>query len=135
MSHRILGNIEPGRGDGARHKLLLELTHAVGNLKESAGGQPSLLPVWQLASALEGLLKQLSERAREVTSSALRTAGNALDLLEQVCVRGVRTDLVTEPAVRVLAVDDDVISRQAVSTALKKVFGAPDLAADGAAGL
>jgi CheY-like chemotaxis protein len=37
--------------------------------------------------------------------------------------------------VRVLAVDDDVISRQAVSTALKKVFGAPDLAADGAAGL
>ena len=42
-----------------------------------------------------------------------------------------RPDLVTEPPVRLLAVDDDPISRRAMSLALAKAFNAPDLAPDG----
>jgi CheY-like chemotaxis protein len=47
----------------------------------------------------------------------------------------VRADLVTNPPVRLLAVDDEPISRRAVAVALKKVFSEPDIAPDGPSGL
>jgi len=47
----------------------------------------------------------------------------------------VRADLVKNPAIRFLAVDDDPISRRAVSLALQKAFQAPDVAEDGPAAL
>src|SRR5262249_24129191 len=67
--------------EGARQKLLLDLCEKIGDLKSAAGLQ-EVLPVWQLAAALEGLTKQLSERDRNVTASTLRTVASAVDLLE-----------------------------------------------------
>jgi DNA-binding response OmpR family regulator len=118
----------------ARHNLLLQLGERIADLKCMAG-RPGVLPVWQLAAALEGLVKQLSERDQNVTPSTLRTVASAVDLLEGLSVPGIESDLITNPPLRLLAVDDDALSRHAVSFALKKALNKPDLAENGEAAM
>ena len=110
--------------------MLTNLYFEMGVLKDEAGF-PEALPVWQAASALEGLLKQLTEKMRNVTPSTLRTVAGGLDLLDDLCVPGLQPDLLTDRPLRFLVVDDDLISRQALSLSLKKAFSQPDLAVDG----
>jgi CheY-like chemotaxis protein len=117
-----------------RHKLLSALCEKISELKRMAG-LPEVLPAWQLAVALEGLVKQLSDKERNVTPSTLRTVASAVDLLEALSVRGIKPDLMSEPPIRFLAVDDDSLSRHAVSFALKKALNKPDLAENGEAAL
>ena len=111
-------------------KLLTNLYFEMGVLKGEAGF-PEVLPVWQAASALEGLLEQLTEKIRNVTPSTLRTVAGGLDLLDDLCVPGLPPDLLTDRPLRFLVVDDDLISRHALSLSLKKAFSQPDLAEDG----
>ena len=114
----------------ARQKMLVNLYFELGGLKDEAGF-PAALPVWQVASALEGLLKQLTQKMRNVTPSTLRAVVGGLDLLDNLCVPGLKPDLPTDRPFKFLVVDDDLISRQALSLALKKAFSQPDLAVDG----
>ena len=83
---------------------------------------PELRPAWQLASALEGLLKQLTGRVGNINHSTLRTIAGGLELLGDLSKPGIRTDLVSNPAIRILAADDDSVSRFALSAAIKKAF-------------
>ena len=92
---------------------------------------PEARPAWLVVSALEGLFRQLGTNTPVSSRSALRTAAGAVDLLEALCVPGVNPHLATSPPVRLLAVDDDPVSRQAISFALRQVFSAPRLAPDG----
>ena len=48
-----------------------------------------------MASALQGLLKQLSSKTANATPSALRTAASAVDLLEVLCVPGMNPAIAT----------------------------------------
>lgn len=129
---KLLSEIGRTPDDDARREKLLESFHHASALRERAG-LPELLPVWQVALALEELLKQLLRKASNVTPSVLRTVAGALDLLRDLGSRRVRPNLATEPPVRLLAVDDDPICRRAVAFALAKAFREPDLAADGEA--
>lgn len=113
----------------AREKLN-DLAMLIGSLKSKAS-LPELVPVYQIASALEGLLKQLKDRAVNITPSTLRTVSGAIDLLEHLCVSELRADLATNPPIRILVVDDDAVSRFALGSALKKVFNQPDFAENG----
>ena len=117
-----------------RQGLLADLSDTMGSVKGMAG-LSELLPAWQMASALQGLLKQLTDKASNVNPSTLRTVGSGVDLLEVLCKPGVRPDLATNPPVRLLAVDDERISRNVVSHALKRAFSQPDLAENGEAAL
>jgi CheY-like chemotaxis protein len=131
---RLLQEIGRSPSDGARRKLLADLHREVRTLKGEAD-RSELLPVWQLASALEGLLKQLIDRAGNITLSTLRTVNGGVDLLEDLCAPGLKADLLTNPPIRLLAVDDNLISRKALSLALKKALNPPDLAENGEAAL
>jgi CheY-like chemotaxis protein len=97
--------------------------------------EPEFKPVWQLTTSLEELVKQLKDRPNCITPSSLRTTAGALSCLEHLCKPGVRLDRAMTPPPLFLAVDDEPICRFAVSTALKRAFTDPDLAADGDAGL
>jgi CheY-like chemotaxis protein len=94
-----------------------------------------VLLAWQMASALEGLLRQLTEKMGNVTPSTLRTVAGGVDLLSDLCVPGLKPGLLTDHPLKFLIVDDDLISRQAMSLALKKTFGQADLAVDGVTAL
>jgi CheY-like chemotaxis protein len=116
--------------DGLIRQKLTDLLSGMSSLKGEAGF-PEALAVWQVASALEGLLKQLTAKMGNVTPSTLRTVVGGVDLLDDLCAPGLKPDLLTERPLKFLVVDDDLISRQAMSLALKKAFGQPDLAIDG----
>jgi CheY-like chemotaxis protein len=96
---------------------------------------PELRPVLQLGRALEGLLRQMSENAANITPSTLRTAAGAIVLLETISKPGVRFEFAADPPARFLVVDDDPICRHAVSASLKKAFSTPDVAENGEAAL
>jgi len=127
---KLLQDIGRDTSDQIRLEMLKKLHFELGRLKDEAG-LPETLPVWQAASALEGLLKQLIEKVRNATPSTLRTVAGALDLLDDLCVPGLPPDLLTAPAFKFLVVDDDLISCQALSLSLKKAFSQPDLAGNG----
>jgi len=126
----VLKELSRVADESERIKILHELLQQVELVKQ--GSEPShLRPVRLLASALQGLLKQLSIKASNMTPSTLRTTVAAIDLLDLLITRKLRPNLATDPPVRLLAVDDDPISRRAVAIALKKTFNEPDLASDG----
>ncbi len=118
----------------ARQRLLADLRRELGAL-EGEAGRPEVLLVWQVASAVEGLLKQLTDKVSNVTASTLRTVAGGVDLLADLCAPGLQPDLLTAQPLRFLAVDDDLISRKAISFALKKALTQPDLAENGEAAL
>lgn len=123
-----------GIDDGAaRQEKLHDFHHEVSKLKQPAE-VPEQRPIWMLASALEGLLKQLSNQLSIVTPSVLGTVEGALELLETFYTRTFNPNLASRP-IRLLAVDDDAVSRLTLSFALQKAFSKPDLAPDGAAAL
>jgi CheY-like chemotaxis protein len=130
----LIQEITRATDHAARQNLLVQLCEKIAELKRVAG-LPGVLPVWQLAAALEGLVKQLAEKAQNVTPSTLRTVASAVDLLEGLSVPGIESDLMSNPPLRLLAVDDDALSRHAVSFALKKALNKPDLAENGEAAI
>lgn len=113
-----------------RQEMLRRLAHRLHVLKGKAG-LLEVLPAWQVISALEGMLKQLVDRAKTVTLSSLRTLANGVDLLSDLCRPGVDPHLATDPPFRLLTVDDDPISLRAVSRALSKALHPPDEAKNG----
>jgi len=115
---------------GARLKMFKALVGMLANLKDKTP-QPALQPFWQMSCALEALLDRLAKKPTDVTPSALHTIAFALDMLSRLSIPGIRGDLATMPAVRVLAVDDDPVCCKALSFALQKVLSPPDLAPDG----
>lgn len=127
---KLLEEIVKETDKPARQRMLADLCREICVLKGEAG-RPDVLLVWQLASALEGLLKQLTNKAENVTASTLRTIAGGVDLLADLCLPGLRPDLLSVQPLRFLAVDDDLISRKAISLALKKVLNQPDLAENG----
>lgn len=118
----------------AKQSLLASLARETEALK-SASEAPQSRPGWKVASALEALLKQLAGKPHSLNPSTLRTTVAAVDLLHALAAPGITPDLMENPPVRVLAVDDDPISRHAISFTLKKAWDLPELAANGTAGL
>jgi CheY-like chemotaxis protein len=119
---------------GERQELLGHLARQLCILKYAAS-IPELLPVWQVASITEGLVLQLTQRAAEVTANRLHWVDQGLGLLADLCQPGLAPELSSTPPIRLLAVDDDLISRRAVASSLRKAFKPPDLAANGEAAL
>jgi len=127
---KLISEVSQANDEADRGKLLRELLQEIHLLRGSAG-LPEVLPVWQMACALEGLVKQLANEPTNVNPSTLRTVASAVDFLHALCVRGLDPNLAKDPTVRLLAVDDDPVSRQLMAVALKKALTQPDLAADG----
>jgi CheY-like chemotaxis protein len=130
VARRVFSEMDGTPPEATQRAMLENLSTQITQIKGIAK-PPELLPIWQMTSAMEGLLKQLGSKAASVNPSTLRTLGGALDLLELLCVPGLKADLSTNPPVRLLAVDDDALCLHAVAFALKKALDAPDLATKG----
>jgi CheY-like chemotaxis protein len=117
-----------------QQKLLRQLLDKIRALRSNSN-IPGVRPLWQLAGAIEGLLNHLTAENEGLKPSSLRTLANAIDLLHSLSVRGLRADLAVQPTPRLLAVDDDPVSRYAVASAMKRFLVKPDMATHGEAGL
>jgi DNA-binding response OmpR family regulator len=74
----------------------------------------------QMAEALEALAKELRDKPKTINASTLRTLASAIDLLGVLGNYGLRNPGKIGASTKVLVVDDDAISRRAVSYSLEK---------------
>jgi len=103
----------------ARLKAVQEMYRTVHALTGNAG-VVSMRQLAQVSDALEALLKELYEKPKNITASTLRTVASAVDFLALMLDRGSPSDgLETLPA-DILVVDDEPISRRAITYALEK---------------
>jgi CheY-like chemotaxis protein len=109
--------------EAALNKIHGQLTR----LRESSD-IPEMRPFWQVALALECLVNQLVAKRGRISDSTLPTITGGIDLLSDLCRSGIKPDLGDQPPLRLLAVDDDPISRHALSFALTKGVNEPDIA-------
>lgn len=128
--HRLLLQALRRSDQVAQRKVLLKVLDQVRALKNLP--QPAeLVPLRQLAGAVELLLNQLTEKASHINSSSLRTISLGVTMLEELCRPGLRPDLLTEPPLRLLAVDDETFSRFALVHSLKRGLSKLEVVEDG----
>jgi DNA-binding response OmpR family regulator len=114
LKHLAKAVDEPGRVRQLQE--LYRRVHAVtGNA--SIAGLPQIA---QMTDALEALLKELYEKPKNYNASTLRTVATAVDFLGQLFEHGTAPDRKDVPPPQILVVDDEAISRRAVTYALEK---------------
>jgi PleD family two-component response regulator len=97
------------------HELYQRVHALTGN-----AGLAKLMLIAQMGDAAEALLKELYEKPKNINPSTLRTTASAVDFLGVLFERGTLPDHQDAPATNILVVDDEAISRRAISYALEK---------------
>lgn len=102
-----------------RLKHIHELYRRVHALNGNAG-LAGLTLIAQMAAAFEALLKELYEKPKNLNASTIRTVAAAVDFLGILFDRGTQPEKQELPPSRILVVDDEAISRRAITYALDK---------------
>jgi DNA-binding response OmpR family regulator len=105
--------------EASRLPHVLELYRKVHALTGSAG-LAGLHDISQMAAALEVLLKELYEKPKNINASTLRTVASSIDFVGELITKGTEGDLIQGSPVNILVVDDEILSRRAVTYALEK---------------
>jgi DNA-binding response OmpR family regulator len=105
--------------DGERLKQIHQMYRHVHAVTGSAG-LTGLVHLARMTDALEALLKELHEKPKNINVSTLRTVASAIDFLGWLVERRRFDDTEELPPASVLVVDDEAISRRAVTHALEK---------------
>jgi CheY-like chemotaxis protein len=106
-------------GEVMQLKQIYELHRRIHALTGNAG-IAGLVLISKMSDAIEALLKELYEKPKNINQSTLRTVANAIDFLGFLFERGTAPEKQEIPAVSILVVDDEAISRRAVVYALDK---------------
>ena len=83
-------------------------------------GLAGMVQVAHMAGALEALLKELHEKPTSINTSTLRTVAAGVDLLGALFENSSQPGSQELPAVKILVVDDEEISRRAIIYSLEK---------------
>lgn len=106
-----------------RAKFLDELYRRIRGLTANAG-VAGMLDIAQMADAVEAFLKELCEKPKSVNASTLRTLALAIDFLgvmfDHLAKHGFSETSAAQSKTNILVVDDEAISRRAVTYALEK---------------
>ena len=105
--------------DTARMQQMQVLYHRIHPLTGNAA-VAGLVHIAQMGDALEFLLKELIEKPKNVNVSTLRTVANAVDFLGFLFDHGIKPEKQVLTPPKILVVDDEAISRRAVTYALEK---------------
>jgi CheY-like chemotaxis protein len=102
----------------ARLGQIKELHRHIRTLTGNAG-ITGMLQIAQVSDALEALLKELQDKPANINASTLRTVASAIDFLGFLFKHATQPGRET-PATRILVVDDEAISRRAITHALER---------------
>ena len=114
-----LQGIVKAENEGARLKQFQEMYRRIHALTGN-GGLAGLLLIAQMSDALEALLKELIETPKSINVSTLRTVALTIDFIGVLFEKGLQPEHQELPPGNVLVVDDEAISRRAVTFALDK---------------
>jgi DNA-binding response OmpR family regulator len=106
-------------GETSRLKQVHDLYGRIHALAGNAGAAGMPL-IGRLADALEALLKELCEKPKNINASTLRTVASAIDFLGVLVEHGMLQANLETPPPNILVVDDEAISRRAVTYALER---------------
>jgi DNA-binding response OmpR family regulator len=109
-------------GEEQRVKYLQELYRRVHTITGNAG-MAGVVTIAQMTDALEALIKELYEKPKNINASTLRTVALTVDFLNLLFERTpiAEPKLMPSPAKpNILVVDDEAISRRAITYALEK---------------
>jgi DNA-binding response OmpR family regulator/HPt (histidine-containing phosphotransfer) domain-containing protein len=116
---RSLQEFSKALDESSRIPHLLELYRKVHSLTGSAG-IAGLHCIAQMASALEVLLRELHEKPKNINVSTMRTVAHAIDFTTELFTRGADDKTVLATPINILVVDDEILSRRAITYALEK---------------
>jgi len=119
LLRKTVSEFTKGLDESARVTHLLTLYRKVHGLTGSAG-LAGLHNISQLASALEVLLKELYDKPKNINASTLRTVAHSIDFLFELFQKAPKRNLLDQRPVEILVVDDEILSRRAVTYALEK---------------
>jgi DNA-binding response OmpR family regulator/HPt (histidine-containing phosphotransfer) domain-containing protein len=116
---KLLQTVIKTDDEAARLNHISELYHRIHCLTGSAGlaGVPQIA---RMCDALEALLKQLHDKPKTINASTLHTLASAVDFLGTLFDRGCGPIQPASLPPSILVVDDEAISRRAVTYALEK---------------
>ena len=115
----VLQTLVKAPDDKTRLKTIEELYKRIHGFTSNAG-ITGMLDLARMSDALEALLKELHEKPKSLNASTMRTVASAVDFLGTLSTRTVAQELQDKPAPRILVVDDEAISRRAVTYALER---------------
>jgi DNA-binding response OmpR family regulator len=115
----LLQGVVKSDNEVTRLKQLYDLYRRVHAVTGNAG-MAGMSQIAQMADALEVLLKELHEKPKTINASTLRTVALAVDFLGTLFDRDVVEGANEAPLPNILVVDDEAISRRAVTYALEK---------------
>ena len=115
----LLQTLVKAPDDQTRLKTIEELYKRIHGFTSNAG-ITGMVDLAQMSDALEALLKELHEKPKSLNASTLRTVASAVDFLATLSTRQVPQETQDKPAPRILVVDDEAISRRAVTYALER---------------
>lgn len=116
---KMMGEFSKTSDEASKVEQLLNLYRKVHGLTGSAG-LAGLHNISLLSSALEVLLKELYDKPKNVNASTLRTVASSIDFVFELFQKAPKANLLDRKPVEILVVDDEILSRRAVSYALEK---------------
>ncbi|HEU0037942.1 MAG TPA: response regulator, partial [Verrucomicrobiae bacterium] len=114
----LLQGIIKAVNETVRLRQLYELHLRIRALTGNAG-TAGMVQIAQMSEALEALLQELHEKPANLNASTLRTVAMAVDCLSFLAGQAAAPPSATPPA-NILVVDDDALSRRAITHALEK---------------
>jgi len=129
LAERILARLRFSNEE-TRQTMLVEGFLRINSLIPKTGSEV-VHPAYQMSTALEGLFRKLLQSSKHSTPSTLATLVSAVELLNDLCLPGLKADLAVNPPVQLLVVDDDLIARRALAVALQTAFQKPESAENG----
>lgn len=114
----LLQGLIKADNEAGRVKHIQDLYRRTHSLSSNAG-IAGATHIASMADALEALLKELQEKPKNINASTLRTVASAVDFLAVLFERAPSAQTPLPPS-EVLVVDDEAISRRAVTYALEK---------------
>ena len=101
----------------------------------SSAGMAGISSLAKMGAATEALVKELIDKPKSVTPSTLRTTAHAIDFFAELSKPNLRPDIMDNPPIDILIVDDEMLSRRAIVYALEKAFLKATAVEDGEAAL
>lgn len=114
-----LSELAKAANEASQSGMLEELYRQVRSLGGNAGFA-GFQPAADLCAAFEVLLRELAEKPKNYNASIQRTAADCVDVLTELLVHRIEDNLLEDPAPAILVVDDEMLSRRAVTFALEK---------------
>ena len=98
---------------------LLEMRRQLRSLTDGAG-LLGFEKIARMTTGLEALLVELHTKPAKITPSVVRTVAQAIDTLASLFDRAAKSQPETSTSAKILVVDDEVISRETICSALGK---------------